>query len=301
MVDSTGSKDSKSDLNSELSLEQIAARKDEVVRFLEKRSLSLLSFTYTHNPDRAIEINRTLEHDMNLILLNAHKKLAYYRLYGDASSVIHLKQCEKLVEEAEDCYARFQNVKRLNPNPTTTAIVHVFGIEDLCTRSRQSQSDIESVNNAYETILESCKRLLDNCLHIRKMLSNLRERSRVIFYKQAQVASLIDEVAIFKGLCVSDKVAENLHSACLGQIASEFMSDVWASKIKDCRDNLEVLKSDAQLFYKSRGTSAENDGIMSLEQKNIIKNEISKNTTSILQLSRGANSIKQQLSKHRQL
>lgn len=159
-------------------------------------------------------------------------------------------------------------------------------------------NELENVSNAFDTLLESCKRLLDNSQHLRKMLRNLRDQSRMIFYKQVQISSLIDEVAVFKGFCIRDKVAEDMHEACLAQAASEFTVDTWANIIKDCKNTLSNLKTEAQAFYRQReSTIGKEDAIMPQEQRQAIQKEITQNTTCILQLTRGANYLQEQLNK----
>lgn len=113
----------------EITLDKVAHVKDETVRFLEKRSFDLVSFTYSYEPERAPEINKMLEDDLDNLLLNSHRQLAYHRLYGDNKSNValynsNLRRLEILAREVEACYDRFQTVKNNNPDPTKYFLTH---------------------------------------------------------------------------------------------------------------------------------------------------------------------------------
>lgn len=291
------------DLKGEITLDQLANRKDELVRLLEKRSLELLSFTYSLNPERAQDYNRALEDDLDRILLDAHKQLAIYRLYGEEGgntfSKHRLRHLETMAREAEDCHERFERVKNMNPNPSTTAIVPIVGIEELENRAKQSLAEQENVKKAFDNLMDNCKRLLENSEHIRKMLRNLRDQNQLIFFKQVQVSSLIDEAATYLGVCVRDKVADDLHTACLAQAASEFSVDSWVTKIKECKSTLKSIRTEALTFFRHKESSANTDvALLTEEQHADIQKTIAKNTNSILQLSRGAECLRQRLSKN---
>ncbi|ORM39351.1 26S proteasome regulatory subunit 4 -like protein B [Babesia sp. Xinjiang] len=222
-------------LSGEISLEHIANRKDDCVRFLEKRSLELLCFTYSSSPERAQEFNRVLEDDLDRILLDAHKQLAIYRLYGEEGgstfSKTRLRQLETITREAEQCYERFEAAKRNNPNPSITAIVPIFGTDDLENRVRQSLAEQENVNKAFSNLMDNCKRLLESS-------------------EQMQVAT-------FTGVCVRDKVAEDLHAACLSQAASEFTVEGWLRKIKECQATMQTIRTEALTFFRQKESTPE--------------------------------------------
>ncbi|GIX62958.1 nucleoporin complex subunit 54 [Babesia caballi] len=286
----------------DISLEQIANRKDECVRILEKRSLELLCFTYSLSQDRAKEFNRVLEEDLDRMLLDAHKQLAIYRLYGENGGSTfckyRLRQLETIRREAEQCHERFERAKRQNPHPSVTAIVPIFGTDDLENRVRQSLAEQENVAKAFGNLMDNCKRLLERSEHMRKMLRSLREQNQLIFYKHVQVASLIDEVATYLGVCVRDNVADDLHSACLAQAASEFAVDSWVSKIKGCQATMQAIRTEALTYFRQRESTAGGEApLMSEEQRKEIQGAIERNTGSILQLSRGAESLCQQLTR----
>lgn len=302
-TDSSNRYSSEADVKSDIPVEHIANRKDELVRLLESRSLELTSFTYSLLPDRAQEYTRALEEDIDRILLNAHKQLAAFRLYGEGSGTnaakSKLKHLETLVKEAETCHERFQKAKNMNPNPFTTAIVPISGVDELRNRARQSLVEQENVKKALENITDNCKRLLESSEHMRKMLRNLHEQNQLIFFKQVQLASLIDEVATYSGICVRDKVAEDLHTACLSQAASEFSVESWVNKIKECKSTMQSIRTEALTFLRQKEVSPGKEGaLMTEEQRLEIQKTIANNTNRILQLSRGAESLMKQLSKN---
>ncbi|GBE60463.1 nucleoporin complex subunit 54, putative [Babesia ovata] len=286
----------------DVSLEQIANRKDECVRFLEKRSLDLLCFTYSLSPERAQEFNRVLEGDMDRMLLDAHKQLAMYRLYGSGTdgsfSKYRLNHLETIAREAEQCYERFERAKKQNPHPNVTAIVPIFGTDDLEKRVRQSLAEQENVNKAFANLKDNCKRLLESSEHVRKMIRNLREQNQLIFFKHLRVSSLIDEVATFLGVCVRDSVAEDLHSACLSQAASEFTVESWVRKIKECQATMQTIRTEARTyFWEKESDSGKEKQLLTDDQRKEIQSAIVRNTGSILQLSHGAESLRQKLSR----
>uniref|UniRef100_A0A3B0MRK4 Ubiquitin-conjugating enzyme E2 (RUB1 homologue), putative n=1 Tax=Theileria annulata TaxID=5874 RepID=A0A3B0MRK4_THEAN len=242
-------------LHGEITLDKVAHVKDETVRFLEKRSFDLVSFTYSYEPERAPEINKMLEDDLDNLLLNSHRQLAYHRLYGDNKTNVaqynsNLRRLEILAKEVESCYDRFQAVKKNNPDPTKVAIIHIFGVDDL-----------------------------------EKRLLNLRNQGQVIFYKQVQVASLIDEFAMYKGVYLKDHVADKAHKTCLSQTASELSVDSWALRIKYCKDTLENIKAEAQKSHVS-GINGRSGRVLSEEQEKNFHDAISNNSKLIHQLTR---------------
>ncbi|EDO07284.2 Nucleoporin complex subunit 54 family protein [Babesia bovis T2Bo] len=301
MEDSKSTVPGESAIQGEISLEEIANRKDECVRVLEKLSLDLLCFSYSSSPDHCQEFNRMLEDYLDSVLLDAHKQLAHYRLYGEEPnnrfSKTRLRNLETIVREAEECYERFERAKRENPDPSKIAIVPIFGVEELGSRITQTLQEQENMNKAYENLMDNCKRLLDNSEHMRKMLRSLRDQSQHIFYKQVQVSSLIDETATMLGVCVRDKVADDIHSACLSQAASEFTVDSWLRKIKDCQDTMESIRTESQTYYRQRESNSDSPlPLLSDEERNEIQANIERNTNSILQLLRGAESLRLSLS-----
>ncbi|XP_953938.1 uncharacterized protein TA05940 [Theileria annulata] len=162
-------------LHGEITLDKVAHVKDETVRFLEKRSFDLVSFTYSYEPERAPEINKMLEDDLDNLLLNSHRQLAYHRLYGDNKTNVaqynsNLRRLEILAKEVESCYDRFQAVKKNNPDPTKVAIIHIFGVDDLEKRVQQSLNQLEILKKTFDNLQENCKSLLENSLHLRRMV-----------------------------------------------------------------------------------------------------------------------------------
>ncbi|EKX73938.1 conserved hypothetical protein [Theileria equi strain WA] len=270
-------------------LDHIAQRKDEIVRVLEKRTLDLLAFTYSYSPENAKEINKTLEEDLDNLLFNVHKKLAYQRLYGDGKNE---QQLEKLVEEVEGCHARFMKVKEANPDAENVAIIHIFGIMELEKRVKQSLNELEVAKKAYDDLQNNCKRLLENSVHLRKMLSNLKEQSREIFFKHVRIASLIDEVCRYEGKYMKDALADKVHMACLSQAASELPVDSWFTRICKYQEALEEIKNEA---LKSQSTL---EKPLNPEQEKYVHDEITKNGSLIHQLSKGAQALKESINEH---
>ncbi|UKJ88225.1 hypothetical protein MACJ_000669 [Theileria orientalis] len=235
----------------QIGLDRIALIKDDMLGFLQKRGFKLVSFTYLHDPLSAAELNKKIEDQLDGFLLTAHKQLASYRLYGDCKTNValynsQLKSLEDAMMDIEACYSKYESVKENNPDPSTVAVVPILGIEDLEKKAKESSEKLIEVMKRYESLNNESTKLYHNTSKIRKNVENLKHQAQLVFFKQARVASLADELALARGRFVKDVPADRIHKASLSQASMELSAYSCSSRIKNLQKSLEKITSKLQ-------------------------------------------------------
>ncbi|BAM39334.1 uncharacterized protein TOT_010000792 [Theileria orientalis strain Shintoku] len=216
--------------------------------FLQNSDFKLVSFTYLSDPQRAAELNKNLEDQLDGLLLTAHKQLAFYRLYGDCKTNLalynsQLKKLEDRMMDMEACYSKFESVKENNPDPSTVAVVPILGIKDLEQKAKETSKKLSEVIKNYEDLNKESTKLYHNTSKIRNNLENLKHQADKLLFKQNQVASLADEVALARGKFVKDVPADRIHRASLSQASMELSAYSCSSRIKNLQKSLEKIAS----------------------------------------------------------
>ncbi|UKK00631.2 hypothetical protein MACK_000705 [Theileria orientalis] len=235
----------------QIGLDLIAQIKDDMLGFLQKRGFKLVSFTYLHDPQSAAELNKKIEDQLDGFLLTAHKQLASHRLYGDCKTNValynsQLKRLEDAMMDIENCYSKYESVKENNPDPSTVAVVPILGIEDLEKKAKESSEKLNEVMKRYESLNNESTMLYHNTSKIRKNVENLKHQAQLVFFKQARVASLADELALARGKFVKDIPADRIHKASLSQASIELSAYSCSSRIKNLQTSLEKIPSKMQ-------------------------------------------------------